>query len=274
MQPTALNSVLQAVESLATGLGNSVAPTSIPALQYTAPNVSDLSSQYQGFLTRAAKDPDIVNYYNQLLNTAQGDTNVAIGFLESDYQTGVRNAVQNLQGNLQNLAQSNQVNQVSQQDALNKRGIALTQNANGGEGYAGGGEAQTEVGNTQTQYALQQEAQQRSASQSVNQAASTLQKGTSQANQALTQQVQQYQGQYNTDVATRANTYQTLYDEQQAAAEKAAADKAAAQASQGSAQGSGNYFNRAANSGMLNGTTYLDINKWAQAGGNISTNAF
>lgn len=220
------NTILQAVQQLATGFGNSLAPTPVPTLQYTAPNVNDLSSQFQGFLDRASKDPDIVNYYNQLLQTAEGDTATAIGYLESDYQTGVRNTVANLGGSLKQLAQTNQQNQVSQQDSLNKRGIGVTQGADGKLSYAGGGEAGTEVGNTQSQYALQQEAQQRSASQTVTGLGQTLKEGVSGKQQALTQAAQGYQGQMNSDIENRANTYMGLYTAKQQADALAAEQKA------------------------------------------------
>lgn len=226
MQPTDNNSILQAIQQLANTSATQIPINAVPTLQYTAPNISDISSKYQEFLNRAAKDPDIVNYYNQLLNTAVGDTNLAEQYLESDYQTGVRNTLDNLHGSLAQLGFTNQQNQTSQQDSLNKRGIALTQGADGKLSYAGGGEAQTEVGNTNTQYALQQEAQKRSASQTVTNAAQTLQQGISKAGQSLAQTTQQYQGQQNTDIANRANTYMGLYNEQQQAAANAAAQKA------------------------------------------------
>lgn len=229
------NAILQAVQQLATGIGNSVAPTPVPTLQYTAPNVQDLSSQFQTFLTRASQDPDIVNYYNQLLKTAQGDTATAIGYLQDDYSTGVRNTITNLNTSLKSLSQTNKANQVSQQDSLNKRGIALTQGADGKLSYGGGGQAQSEIGQTQQNYALQQEAQQRSASQTVQAAGQQLKEGISGKQQALTQAAQGLQGQMNQDVGTRANTYMDLYNAKQAADEKAAADKAARAAAAGPA---------------------------------------
>jgi hypothetical protein len=223
MNPQDPGSILQAIQHLAGQVSTAIPAPTIPSLNYTAPNVSDLSSQFQQFLTRASNDPDIVNYYNQLLQQAEGDTTIAENFLEQDYQTGVRNTISNLQGSLKQLGLTNQQNQQAQQDSLNKRGIALTQGPNGQLSYAGGGEAATEVGQTQQQYALQQEAQKRSASQSVTSAASTLQKGITSAGQNLTQTAENLQNQKNTDIMNRANTYQGLYTAQQQAAAQAAA---------------------------------------------------
>lgn len=222
MNPQDPGSILQAINQLAGQVSTAIPAPTIPTLNYTAPNVSDLSSQFADFLKRASNDPDIVNYYNQLLQQAQGDTTIAENFLEQDYQTGVRNTIQNLQGSLQQLGLTNTQNQQSQQDSLNKRGIALTQGQNGQLDYAGGGEANTEVGQTQQQYALQQEAQQRSASQGVTGLSQTLQKGITSAGQSLTQTTENLQNQKNTDIMNRANTYQGLYTAQQQASATAA----------------------------------------------------
>lgn len=225
VQAQPIDSITAALQSLAGNAASSVPMPTIQPLSYTAPSLSDISQQFQTFLNRAASDPDIINYYNKLINTAEGDYNTAIGFLQSDYATGVRQTVQTLSGDLQSLAQQNTTNQVTQQDALNKRGMAVTQNADGSLGYAGGGEAGTEVNATAQNYALQQEAKQRSANQSVQNYAQTLQKNTSQQGQTLTNAVQGYQTNYNTDVGNRANMYMGLYNQQQTAAEQAAQNK-------------------------------------------------
>lgn len=229
MQPSDPGSILSAIQTLANQSATAVPVPTIPTLQYTAPSVSDLSTQYQQFLSRAANDPDIVNYYSQLLQQAEGDTTVAEQQLEQDYQTGVRNTMSNLQGSLQQLGATFQQQNQQQQDSLNKRGIALTQNADGSLSYAGGGEAQSEVGQTNTQQALQQEAQQRSAQQTVQGAAQTLQKGITSAGQSLAQNVLSDQNSENTDIANRANTYMGLYNSQQAAAQQTALNNQEAQ---------------------------------------------
>ena len=222
MQPSDPGSILASIQTLVNQSATAVPVPTIPTLQYTAPSVGDLSSQYQQFLNRAASDPDIVNYYNQLLQTAEGNTQLAINYLNADYQTGVRNTMSNLNANLQQLTATNATTNQGQQDSLNKRGIATTQNADGSLSYAGGGEAGSEVGQTQSQQALQQEAQYRSANQTLQTAAQQNKESISTQNQNLTTQAQTLQGDMNTDVGNRANMYNSLYMGQQAAAQQTA----------------------------------------------------
>lgn len=229
MNPSDPGSILSSIQTLANQSATAVPVPTIPTLQYTAPSVGDLSSKYQEFLTRASNDPDIVNYYSQLLQQAQGDTTIAEQQLEQDYQTGVRNTMQNLSGSLKQLGATFQQTQQAQQDSLNKRGIGVTQNADGSLSYAGGGEAGSEVQQSNQQQALQQEAQQRSAQQTVQGAAQTLQKGITSAGENLANTAQGYQGQENTDIANRANTYMGLYNSQQAAAQQTALNNQEAQ---------------------------------------------
>lgn len=266
-----ISAALQALQSMANSSATSVPVPTIPSLNYTAPSVNDLDSKYTEFLNRAANDPDIVNYYNQLLQQAEGDTTIAENYLEQDYQTGVRNTVANLGGTLKQLAlQSTQENQ-AQQDSLNKRGIALTDQGNGQLAYGGGGEAATEIAQTKQNQDLRNEAENRSAQQSITGLSQTLQKGITTAGQQLSSDVLNMQHQKEQDISSRAGTYYNIYQgQQQAAALKAQQD----QQNKSQALSTGNYYDRAKNSGTLNGTTYNDINKWAQAGGNISTNAF
>jgi hypothetical protein len=225
MQPQSQNDILQAIQTLAGQVGSSVPAPTIPTLGYTAPNTSDISAKYQEFLNRAAKDPDIVNYYNQILQQAQGDTNIAQGFLENDYQTGVRNTVENLQGSLKQLGLSFATENKQQEDTLNKRGIALTQDANGKLTYGGGGQSQDEIQQTREGQSLRQEAEKRSAQQSITGLANTLKKGISSTGQQLTQTAQNLQQQKNSDIANRAGTYMGLYSAQQAASANDAANK-------------------------------------------------
>lgn len=268
------NSVVQAIQTLANNAATSVPAPTIPTFNYTAPSVSDLSSQYATFLNRAAKDPDIVNYYNQLLQQAGNDTSIAENYLEQDYQTGTRNVIANLTGSLQQLGLQQKQDNQTQQDSLNKRGIALTDQGGGKLAYGAGGEANTEIGQTAQNYQLQQEALQRSSQQNVTGLAQTLQKGISQQGQNLAGTVLTDQYQESNDIGNRAASYMGLYNQQQAAANLAAQNAQSAALNKSGAQASGNYYNRAANTGSLNGTSYNDINKWAQAGGNISSNAF
>lgn len=219
MQPTALQNpqdILNAIQTLAGNYASNIPTPSIPSLNYTAPSASDLSTQYQQFLTRAANDPDIINYYNNLLNQAQGDTNLALNFLQQDYQTGVRQTQANLAGTLaQEQVQSTQ-EQNNLQDTLNKRGIGLTQGANGKLDYAGGGQSATELGQLNQSQQLRQEAEQRSASQNVENMGINLQKGVTSQGQGLQQYATNLSQQKQGDIANRANTYYGLYQGQQA----------------------------------------------------------
>lgn len=267
------NSIIQAIQQLATQQATSIPVPQIPTLNYTAPNTSDLDAKYSEFLTRASNDPDIVNYYNQLLQKAQGDTSIAENYLEQDYQTGVRNTVANLGGTLKQLGlQSTQENQ-AQQDALNKRGIALTQGDNGKLNY-GGGQAGNELAQARQNQDLRTEAANRSAEQGVKGLAQTLQKGITNAGQSLASDTLNMQHQKESDISSRAGTYYGLYQSAEQAKQLAATNAQNAALNKSSAQSSGNYYDRAKNTGSLNGTNFNDINKWASAGGNISTNAF
>lgn len=274
MQPTDTSSLVSAIQTLANQSAASVPTPTIPTFNYTAPSVSDLSSQYATFLTRASKDPDIVNYYNQLLQQAQGDTTIAENYLEQDYQTGTRNVITNLTGSLQQLGLKQTQDEQTQQDSLNKRGIALTQGQDGKLAYGGGGQANTEIGQTAQNYALQQEALERSSQQNITGLAQTLNKGISQQGQNLASTALTDQYNESNDIGNRAASYMGLYNSQQAANNLAASNAQSQALNKTSAQASGNYYNRATNTGSLNGTSYNDINKWASAGGNISTNAF
>ena len=223
MQPTSSDSILSAIQTLANQQSMAIPTPVVPSLNYTAPSNSDISSQFQQFLTQASNDPDIVNYYNQLLQQSEYDTTIAENYLEQDYQTGTRNTIQNLQGTLAQLGQTFQQENQQQQDTLNQRGIALTQGPNGQLTYGGGGEANTEIGQTQQSQALRQEAEQRRASQTVTGLSQSLQQGLTSAGESLTQNVENLQQEKNTDILNRANMYSGIYQgEQQTNANNAA----------------------------------------------------
>lgn len=218
MNPTVQdpNDILNAIKTLSQQLAVNPPQVSIPTLNLKLPSASDLQSKYVEFLNRAANDPDIVNYYNQLLQQAQGDTRIAQNFLEQDYQTGVRNTMADLQGTLQQLGLTFTQEQNQLQDTLNRRGIALTQDGNKLT-YAGEGQAATELGQLNQSQALRQEAEQRSASQKVTGLGSTLQKGLTSTGQQLAQTTQNLNQQKQADIANRANTYYGMYQGQQGA---------------------------------------------------------
>lgn len=142
-------------------------------------------------------------YYTQLLQEAQGDYNTAIGFLQRDYQTGVRYANQSeqlieqqtkdsLEGALQQLGIQTTQEQQSLLDTLNKRGIALTeQNPSGGKGslaYGTEGQAGFEKSQEDQSVALRQEALQRNAAQTIQSAQQKQQQTVEQAGNTLQEQ--------------------------------------------------------------------------------------
>ena len=212
-----INSILQSISTLAGTYGNNIPLPTIPSLNFTAPNVGDISGKWQEFLNRASQDPDIVNYYNNLLSQAQGDTNLAISFLEKDYATGVRQTKDNLQATLENLGLTFTGEHNTLEDTLNKRGIALTQGPQGSTQYAGGGQAGTELGNLNESQKLRQEAEQRSASQGIEKMGLTRQKGITSAGQQLQQYGTNLNQQKQSDILNRAQTYFGTYQNQQAA---------------------------------------------------------
>lgn len=220
MNPTLQNpnDIIQAISQLGSQLATSAPAVSVPSLNIQLPNVSDLDSKYTEFLNRASNDPDIVNYYNQLLQQAQGDTQIAQNFLENDYQTGVRNTVTNLTNTLQTLGLQNQAQNRTLQDTLNQRGIALTDMGQGkNPQYAQGGEAGYEVGQLSQQQALRQQAEQNSAKQNITGLGSKLQQGISDSGRQLTQVAQNLQQQKQQAIGNRASTYYSIYQDQQAA---------------------------------------------------------
>lgn len=210
--------IQDAINALTNGMDTSVPTVSIPAFNYSAPQLSDVSSQYQQFLNDAASNPDLINYYNGLLEQAKGDTQIAISQLENDYQTGVRNISQNLTANLAQLGLTFTGEQESLQNTLNQRGIALTNT--GGEGSPltydqAGGESGFEQSQLAQSQQLRQEAEQRTAQQNTTSLLNTEQSGITARGQGLTQAAQQMHGQFESDVTSMANQNMNMYTEEQ-----------------------------------------------------------
>ena len=205
------NDILQALSSLGANVSGQLPPISMPGLNLQFPNAQQLQDQYQQFLQRAQQDPDIINYYSQLLSQAQGDVTLAQSQMENDYQTGVRNVQANLQGTLAQLGLTNTQEQQGLQNTLNQRGIALTQGDNGTLTYAGGGQPQTELSQLNQSQQLRQEAENRSASQQTAGLQSNLQKGLTSSGQGLAQYGQNLAQQKQGDITNRANQYFGLY---------------------------------------------------------------
>lgn len=210
------NDILSSIQTLANQQAAAPPNVSLPSINLQLPNASDLDKKYQEFLNRASNDPDIVNYYNQLLQQAQGDTTIAQNFLENDYQTGTRNIMTNLNASLKSLGLTFGKEQDTLQNTLNQRGIALTQNPNSSKlTYAGGGEAGTEVGQLNESQQLRQEAEQRSAQQGVTGLGNTLQKGLTSTGQQLANTAQTLAGDKSAAIGSRAGQYYGIYQGQQ-----------------------------------------------------------
>lgn len=218
MQPQNQNDILSAINSLSTSVGNTPVPTqAVPALNFNAPSAGALDSKYQEFLTRASQDPDIVAYYKQLLDYAQGDVNLAKQQIENDYQTGVRQTTDTLKGSLKSLGLTFDTEQKSLQDTLNKRGIALTDMGGSKTAYAQGGQPATELGNLNQSQGLRQEAEQRTASQNIEKMGITRSKALTTAGQGLRDTALNLKQQQSQDIYGRANVNYGAYQSQQAA---------------------------------------------------------
>lgn len=155
-------------------------------------------------------------YYTQLIQQANGDYNVVIQQLKQqtdlttrqaaeDYAQTIKQSNENLDAALKTLGL--QFPQETQQllDSLNKRGIAVTQDATqpGGLATAKAGESGYEMGNLTSDQALRKEAVQRSAQQqqdnaalsqkqTTEKAAMSQSQGTTSAQQSLRNTLQGY----------------------------------------------------------------------------------
>lgn len=219
MSPQGSNDILSAITALASSVGNTpVAEATIPALNFTAPSAGTLDDKYREFLTRASQDPDIINYYKQLLDYAQGDVNLAKQQIENDYQTGVRQTTDTLKGTLKSLGLTFDTEQKSLQDTLNKRGIALTDIGGGKTAYAAGGQPGAELDTLNQSQKLRQEAEQRSASQNIEKMGISRTKSLTTAGQGLRDTALNLKQQQGQDIYGRANINYGAYQSAQAAA--------------------------------------------------------
>ena len=210
-------SILQAINTLAGQYANNIPLPQVPSLNFTAPNMGDISSKWQEFLDRAQKDPDIVTYYNNLLEQAKGDTKLAISFLEKDYTMGVRQTTDNLSATLQGLGLTFGNEQDTLKNNLNQRGIALTDMGGGKTEYAAGGVPATELGQLNQSQTLRKEAEQRSASQGIEKMGLSRQKGITSAGQQLQQYGTDLNKNKQSDILNRAGTYYGAWQNQQSA---------------------------------------------------------
>lgn len=202
-QNTQNNDILSLITTLANQASPAVPQFNLPTLNYTPP--TDLPAKFQEFLRVASQQPDIINYYNQLLDAAKGDLNTAIGFLENDYKTGVRQVTDTLGNTLEQLGLKNVVEQEQLQDTLNQRGIATTDIGNDRTAYAAGGRPATELGRLNMSQRLRQEAERRTAQQSIENKGITRSKGISSAQIGTRDKVLGYGQQKQQDITGRAN---------------------------------------------------------------------
>ena len=91
------------------------------------------------------------------------------------------------------------------QNNLNQRGIALTDMGNGQTAYAAGGVPATQLGQLNKSQSLRQEAERRTAEQSIENKGITRQKGISTAQQTTRNNVLGYGQQKQQDISGRAN---------------------------------------------------------------------
>jgi hypothetical protein len=205
--------VMTAINNLIGQVSNVPTPT-IPTLNVNMPSANDVNSQWMQFLTKAAQDPTIVSYYENLLNKAVGDTNLAISYIEQDYQNNTRDISQNLAGTLSQEENTQTTENQSQANTLNQRGIAMTQATpvdSSSAVYAGGGQAATEVGQLRSTQDLRKEAEIRSAQQGIQTAGVNQEKSITSANQQLDSTATSLQGQKQADVLSEAQQNMGLY---------------------------------------------------------------
>ena len=210
------NSILQALNTITQQYSNNIPIPQLPSLNFQAPSGVDMNAKYKEFLDKAAQDPNIISYYNNLLQKAQGDANIAIGFLEEDYKTGVRQENDNLKATLQSLGLTFGQESKTEADTLNKRGIAMTQDPNnpGMTQYAGGGQAGTELGTLNTSQKLRQEAEARSSGQKVENMGLSRREAITSQGQKLYDTATNLASQKKTDVLNAAGTNYNIYQNQ------------------------------------------------------------
>ena len=201
---------IDAINQLITQTATNIPVPTLPSLDLALPSGTDLDAKWREFLDRAAKDPDIVNYYQNLLDQAKGDTKLAVSFIEKDYQVGTRQESDILTATLEKLGLTSGQEQEQLADTLNQRGIALTED-NGKITYAGGGRAATELGNLNTAQRLRKEAEERSARQNIETAGLTREKGITEAGQGLTQTAQTLGKAKQQDILGRGQQYYDIY---------------------------------------------------------------
>src|SRR3990167_664826 len=204
--------IAQAINQLITQTATNVPVPTLASLDLALPSGVDLDVKWREFLDRAAKDPDIISYYQSLLDQAKGDMNLARGFIEKDYQVGTRQVKDNLTASLEKLSLSSKAEQEDLASNLNQRGIAMT-SENGKVQYAGGGQAAQEVFRLGEGQRLRREAEQRSAEHNIQTAGLTREKGLTTTGQELSQQAQGIAKAKQQDILGRGQQYYNIYQD-------------------------------------------------------------
>jgi len=189
----------------------------IPALNLNIMTADQIEAKWKEFLDRATADPDIINYYNKLLEISKNNTDTAISLLETDWSTGVRQTRDTLAGALESLGITFGTEGDTLLNALNKRGIAVSQvspYASNQLAYAGAGQAQTEVQKLTEDQRLRREATERTANQTIENLGLAKVKGETQQQQALTESQMNIQKQKEQDIASRAQRYMDWWSKQ------------------------------------------------------------
>lgn len=128
-------------------------------LQPNYPAGSFNTTPFKQFYDKAYQQ--LAPYYKQLLDEAGGDLKVALGNLEQDYVIGKRTKIEDFMADMDKLGIVFPKEQTNLQGTLNQRGIALTENPQGQTTYAGGGQAQKELGALNIDQMLRKEAVER-----------------------------------------------------------------------------------------------------------------
>ncbi len=254
-----------------------------PILNVPAYNAADYQYPDMQKLMKSAYDA-LAPYYSKLLTEAQGDVNLALQNLQTDYNTGTRYAnedlartttqtQENLQGTLESLGLQFTGEKQNLLDTLNKRGMAVTEDPNSPSGLATAtqGRGGYEMGLLSQDQQLRQEATQRAAQQTLQNAGVSQQRSLESAQTTLTrgeqsqaQTQRNYQEQLDTQRRQEALQQAGITAQQQLGQQQMDIAKNQAQTLASAASGGGG------GGGQFGG--YADKNAWfhAKTGGQIA----
>lgn len=183
-------------------------------------------------------------YYKQLLDEAGGDLKVALENLEEDYRIGKRTTIEDFTASMDKLGLAFPQEQTTLQGNLNKRGFALTENPSGQTTYAGGGQAQTELGMLNDDQRLRREAVDRTRQRGLETAALTKIRGE----QVSQQQYRNKTEELKSEQENKATQLGSQFQAADLAQKQAGIDAAERQAKYGTTAGGQNIDPNNANS--------------------------